>query len=520
MSENLSPVKNETAESGEDTENSKSKKKKKAIGAFVVEADPTDTNKSFWRRPKPAKETETSFFNPESSADTDNLSETEKKEAVKQLAAARKLELENPTTDSAESPQEIEAAVAYLANVEASGDIETTELSINVENQDAAHDEPGVYETVIETNTPSEGEIPLDTESIDDTPPPPDPGNGSGGRPPRNPNINEEEPGPHEEPPEPGVPRRSDVGSPIGQEESVPLNVALRNERRAQTDGLIVGAIVGYFVGRRRGRIKTEKKLLPVQKKLEKQVKTLQSELITREYQVRQAVREKLVAKPIESITKPIERSVVNGQNKLRPIRNRISTERIGHVLVAASSGTERATSVTEKQASTKENKPAKLELAAAKKKTESMDRTELLAISQNIIVEGTSLRQIYETHLISEKGLRRLVSEHLRGGNIVRTLKRELVERQIDFERDPLLRDKSYTKEAGNAGKAALASMLSGVGLAESSEQEIIKSKNKDQSSKLKAAPKTGAQTLVDTSLAALIGFLILIILTLLFRG
>lgn len=509
MSENLSPVKVETAESGEDTENSKSKKKKKAIGAFVVEADTTDATKSLWRRQKPAKEVSPTLFNPEVSSETDTLSGAEKSEAIKQLASARKLELENLATDTAASPGEIEAAVAYLSEVETNGEIEHDTV-----------EEAESHGTVIEFDTVSEGEIPIESEPNDDNLPAstnPVTGNtatGSGGRPPRDPNLNEKEPLEPEEPLRPAGPSSNHVGNFVTVENTVPLGVAIRNERRAQTDGLIVGAVVGYFVGRRRGRIKTEKKLLPVQKKLEKQIKTLQTDLITREYQVRQAVREKIIANPAEKLIKKTAEKPLSGiKRELRPTLNKVSTERIGHVLVAASSG-------SEKLASIKEYKPPIVELAVAKKKTESMDRTELLAVSQNILVEGTSLRQIYETQLISEKGLRRLVTEHLRGGNVSRALKRELVERQIDFERDPILRDKNSKRSADNAGKTALASMLSQAGLSESSRQEMIQSQKKKELSETQPAPKSGPQTLIDTSLATLIGFLLLIILSILFRG
>lgn len=72
----------------------------------------------------------------------------------------------------------------------------------------------------------------------------------------------------------------------------------------------------------------------------------------------------------------------------------------------------------------------------------EMLGRAELLEISADILVEGSSLKQIYESHLIGEQGLRRLIAEHYRRGNLEKALKKEIIEREIDFERDPSLRD------------------------------------------------------------------------------
>ena len=513
MSENLSPVKAESASPIETAEDTKNKKKKKAIGAFIVEADPSQKSDSFWSRAKSTrKELKPSSPSPEQSSETGTLSESEKTEAVKQLAAARRLELTDSEVGSSETPAETEAALAYLSAVEADGEIESVESVLDSENLKNLSLDVTSNENVIDTDQPSEGEILLDNEPVHEQPPVVvDAGNGNS--PPRNPNFNQAEP---EQPDEPVGPFGT-FGSSAGMVmapvvgNTIPLNIARQNERRAQTDGLIVGAIVGYLVGRRRGRIKTEKKLLPVQKKLEKQVKSLQSELITREYQVRQKVREQLIVAPAGKETNKL--SAPNQESRQRAKLTPTSTERIGHVLVAASSNAEKAATV-------RVNKPPKLESADAKKRAESMDRSELLAISQTIAVEGTSLRQIYESQLISEKGLRRLVAEHLRGGNIGRALKRELVERQIDFERDPILRDKSNKNSADNAGKAALAGMLSKAGVSETKQDEIIKTNRQKEAAIAKSVQKTGPQTLIDVSLAALIGLLLLIILSLIFRG
>ncbi|HSW85558.1 MAG TPA: hypothetical protein VLF79_03025 [Candidatus Saccharimonadales bacterium] len=110
------------------------------------------------------------------------------------------------------------------------------------------------------------------------------------------------------------------------------------------------------------------------------------------------------------------------------------------------------------------ESKPAK---ARQLKNIETIARPELLKMSENVMIDGTSLRQIYETHLVGENGLRRLLTEHYQGGDLKKALRREIVERQIDFERDPAVRDMASYQILADAdiktdgGKAALDKLL-----------------------------------------------------------
>ena len=71
-----------------------------------------------------------------------------------------------------------------------------------------------------------------------------------------------------------------------------------------------------------------------------------------------------------------------------------------------------------------------------------TMNHDQLVSTASDILVEGKTLKQIYDSHLIGEKGLRRVVAEQKRGGDFKKALSRELNEREKDFERDPVLRD------------------------------------------------------------------------------
>jgi hypothetical protein len=107
------------------------------------------------------------------------------------------------------------------------------------------------------------------------------------------------------------------------------------------------------------------------------------------------------------------------------------STEHIGHVLINAESAKDSGHIRPETRAQLPPNT-----------RIETLSRTELLLLSERIAVETSSLRNVYESHLIGEQALRRLVAEYLQGGDIQKALQREIVEHEIDFERDPALRN------------------------------------------------------------------------------
>lgn len=115
--------------------------------------------------------------------------------------------------------------------------------------------------------------------------------------------------------------------------------------------------------------------------------------------------------------------------------------ERIGHVLMSG-----------EPEARSK-NSISKDEID--RQRVSTMSRSELLDISEEIIVDNTTLRHVYETHLISENGLRRLVYEYMRRGNLQEALHHEILEHETDFERDPELRHKSPFEPAGSDAQA-----------------------------------------------------------------
>ncbi|HVX57528.1 MAG TPA: hypothetical protein VHA37_07390 [Candidatus Saccharimonadales bacterium] len=94
----------------------------------------------------------------------------------------------------------------------------------------------------------------------------------------------------------------------------------------------------------------------------------------------------------------------------------------------------------------------ASANLQAADKQAELLNQQELLELAGAIVVDGRTLRQAYDLHLISERGLRRLVAEYRRNGDMHEALKREITEHEIDFERDPAMRDLALSATGGSS--------------------------------------------------------------------
>jgi len=181
--------------------------------------------------------------------------------------------------------------------------------------------------------------------------------------------------------------------------------------------------------------------------------------------------------------------AVEKGQNQRKP-------ERIGHVLVSA------------------EPEPKRVK----QQRVENLNRNQLLALSEKIKIDGSSLRQIYETHLIGERGLRHLVAEYMHDGDLKQALRQEIVDRERDFERDPALRhaDDDDT-DLMDLPKSSLEELLAKAEL--SSEQRgeetaFFKARARFEAEELQQHKQR--RQLIDTSLAVIIGVLLLLVIIL----
>lgn len=185
-----------------------------------------------------------------------------------------------------------------------------------------------------------------------------------------------------------------------------------RAERANEASFFFAGGVLGYLLGRRRGRIKTEKRMRAVTKKLEAQIANTRDQVARQEVIVRQQARDSYNASHGEGAEATAARVMAT-----RPPET-------------LTEGAERRPVLSPAQ-------------AAAAERVQHMEHHEVLAIAEKVVVDGTSLRKIYEAKQITEPGLRRLTREYLRGGNLKATLQHELAVKQMQYERDPQMRDR-----------------------------------------------------------------------------
>ena len=323
----------------------------------------------------------------------------------------------------------------------------------------------------------------------------------------------------------------------------------------------LIGGIIGYYIGRRRGRIKTEKKLLPIQKKLEHQVEDLHWEIKRKEITIRKAaagkarrdgpyVVERLAAsrdanqeKAAKSKPEPdkapiLERLTV--ERRPAPEASQLhgpakTHEQIGRVLVTAAEApllalSEKVVASRPQAEAITKKASEKLPTYLTERQVETLNRNELLLMSEKIVVDGSTLRQIYETHLIGERGLRSLVAEHLRGGDVKKILRREILEHEIDFERDPAVRDvraasggiTTTTSTRPVAGKAALDKLVeqASAGFGDGNAQAAAYYKARAAYEAREHKDEKKQRRLVDVGLTVVITVLIVLVAMLYFRG
>jgi hypothetical protein len=203
-------------------------------------------------------------------------------------------------------------------------------------------------------------------------------------------------------------------------------------------------------------------------------------------------------------------------------IAERLATEKqapehIGHMAITTEAKpTGRATRTTVERP----DQPSRA-ASTTEKRVETLSRAELLELSEKVIIDGSSLRQIYETHLIGERGLRRLLDEHLHGGDLKKALRREIIEREIDFERDPGLRDMAPVQipSANNPsqGKAALEKLLERADIVNDDQGEeaaFFKARATYEASQLQQHKQQ--RRLADISVAVIIIALLALVITL----
>lgn len=351
------------------------------------------------------------------------------------------------------SPDMESEALAYFSAPES-----PTELRSDIEvNLSAEH---AATETSTADDEPDTSQPTQSSQSRQASPPPAQAGGGQGGAnlPPTPPT-----------PPAGGSPNFNSFGGGHNPN-TVPLTIENNYYEDNVGAALLAGGILGYMLGRRRGRIKTERKLKQVSRRLEGQIRQTQERIDRQEQVIRSQAREQYhQAERLKTVETTAAHSEQSRRSPERDVR--------------------------------------------------SMPQPELLALAETIDVDGTSLRTIFEARQITEPGLRRVTDEFLRGGDVRQAVQHERQVKEMQFERDPQMRDRLAASYA-EVDAAQPTSSQQGLAdlLGPSSAQPQAAQPHPDSTDTPQPAQKTtGKQVLISAWIALVVVLVVvLVILTL----
>jgi hypothetical protein len=279
---------------------------------------------------------------------------------------------------------------------------------------------------------------------------------------------------------------------------------------------LLLGGVVGYLLGRRHGRLKSEKQRKHVEEKLTAEVRVVQQKVAEKEQQIRSLAR--------EAYTKS---HPVSSQEFSKSMRQPEQPKKTDEFIQARLPRTEQIGSVTLKAAEKllTNNRAESLAIPSKQKvekpalrSSETLPRAELLEAAASVPVGATNLRRVYETNLISEQSLRHLMVQHERGGNIQAELKRELLEKEMSYERDPRMRNRSAVGSL--AARSLVLANIDKLPLLDEDKAASAMTQGKSETSSKTSIPAVKPQQTVAITAATTLIVIIAVLLYLLFTS
>jgi hypothetical protein len=387
-------------------------------------------------------------------ANVEELSDDELQHVAEQIIDARSEELDEELQETPPDDQaKVRANAAFINNLkQASAEqplddelidqvADQTQAEFNLGDTAEApeSDEPHASEESIaeqpdaeappftaEAETPDTDTDPTDpyqqAASGSAAPPPPPPPSGRGTPPPQPPPM----PGFGADfaPPPPNFVPPTPNAAPAGPN-AQRLSPEQNNRYKRRSD-LLVGGIVGYLIGRRRGRINTEARLMPVQKNLERQVTDLREKIMYREAKIRTLVATERTAVQAEAV-RPVVPPAETAPDRPTPERpGDASVEApIAPVIPEVSAAEkppeqapdgliviphEETTAPASRYEAAEVAQPSPAETIA------TMPEVELLAIAATIEVAGQTAKSLYEQGRLTKNELRMVAEEYVKG--------------------------------------------------------------------------------------------------------
>lgn len=245
-----------------------------------------------------------------------------------------------------------------------------------------------------------------------------------------------------------GLPARPTSARPTSSESTTPRTSETAQRRHDFNNGLLIGGVLGYVIGRRHGRKKAERVFKPEEAHLKREVDDLQQKIVAREQHIRKLAAAKVIERQTETHAtldahkNEFGRASLTSRETPATPNPALSAELVGAAAVVVGTTSAEVSAPAQKPersvASTQEQTQPIASAAVEKPRLTAQDikqmpQHELEDIAATIPVKGESLRRIYARGDIAKDDLRHIVIEYVQTGRIERSLQRAIAERQFN---------------------------------------------------------------------------------------
>lgn len=281
---------------------------------------------------------------------------------------------------------------------------------------------------------------------------------------------------------------------------------------------LLLGAILGYIIGRRGGRKRTEKKLIPKIDKLEEQVKTLHDTILEKEVKIRKIAREnaEMIQRKLNTANSQVS---IDAIMERRKTRKEVKESLKRREILAKDPGVEKIGkfSLPALKVFHERRLPDGTENSPERKRVEIMNESELIEKAQLVFVHNLSVVEMYRRGRLTLESLRQITKEYLRSGPYEQTFLRELlpdpevieskrnqvanVESTVDHQGmkeiyGNQLKDSNKFVNTNTSENIRTANQPNVIGTDESNAEKIVSKTSKPASSQVKKMAISGAIT------------------------
>jgi len=198
-----------------------------------------------------------------------------------------------------------------------------------------------------------------------------------------------------------------------------------RNERYSGRKRMhpAASALVGYAIGRRGGRKRAERIYEPKVEALTQELDITKKHLEARELDLKKAATNTIREQQAEKYVRRPEKVDEQKKQVTEILRQTVMTPEQTHSALNTVEFTPDVAPVPKREASRLPEvhpTPQATPETTAIKRAEQLSTPALLKAAESLIIEGVSVRRMYETNKIDRNGLVAIVQEGLRGGNIV----------------------------------------------------------------------------------------------------